>query len=341
MGAFGERLRREREMRGITLEEIAAATKIGTRNLKALEDENFKILPGGIFNKGFVRAYSRFLGINEEQAISDYLAACGELEQGPEVDAAQLLAQRETLEAESRAASRKAKQLHDLEVDGPSGFPWVALVGLVIIVALAWGGRVGYVKYKAHQERQAQIEREAQEQARLQAERAAAEQAAAQKAAAEQAALNAALTRTGSQADTGSPAASAQGMPGAAQSGLSVQGQQMSAKPTESKQQQPASPSASSAPQTTKQMTVLPGNFVLSVRARQKIWLSVTADGKNVMTGELEPSTKRDFQARDHITIKTGNAGGTDVALNGKVLPSLGAESQVRTVTINAEGIVQ
>ena len=81
MGSFGERLQREREMRGITLEEIADSTKIGTRSLRALEQENFDQLPGGIFNKGFVRAYARYLGIDEEQAVTDFLAAAGDPEQ--------------------------------------------------------------------------------------------------------------------------------------------------------------------------------------------------------------------------------------------------------------------
>lgn len=80
MGSFGERLQREREMRGITLEEIADSTKIGTRSLRALEQEDFDKLPGGIFNKGFVRAYARYLGIDEEQAVTDFLAAAGETE---------------------------------------------------------------------------------------------------------------------------------------------------------------------------------------------------------------------------------------------------------------------
>lgn len=75
MGSFGERLRREREMRGISIEEIAEATKIGSRNLRALEEEHFDQLPGGIFNKGFVRAYSKYLGLDEEQAVADYVAA--------------------------------------------------------------------------------------------------------------------------------------------------------------------------------------------------------------------------------------------------------------------------
>ncbi len=79
MGTFGERLQREREMRGIALEEIAEATKIGTRFLRALEEQDFKKLPGGIFNKGFVRSYARYLGIDEDEAVADYEAAIGEI----------------------------------------------------------------------------------------------------------------------------------------------------------------------------------------------------------------------------------------------------------------------
>jgi cytoskeleton protein RodZ len=62
-------------MRGITLNEISESTKISRRHLESLETEDFESLPGGIFNKGFVRAYARFLGIDEDQAVADYAAA--------------------------------------------------------------------------------------------------------------------------------------------------------------------------------------------------------------------------------------------------------------------------
>jgi cytoskeleton protein RodZ len=77
VGAFGARLKQERERRGVTLDEIAQGTKISTRFLRAIEDEHFEQLPGGIFNKGFIRAYARQLGVDEEQAVADYLAATG------------------------------------------------------------------------------------------------------------------------------------------------------------------------------------------------------------------------------------------------------------------------
>ena len=78
MGVFGDRLRREREMRGITLDEIAESTKISRRHLEALERDRFDQLPGGVFNKGFVKAYARFLGIDEDQAVTDYSLASNE-----------------------------------------------------------------------------------------------------------------------------------------------------------------------------------------------------------------------------------------------------------------------
>jgi hypothetical protein len=75
LGAFGEKLRKQRELRGIELDAISNTTKISTRLLRALEDEHFDQLPGGVFNKGFVRAYARQVGLNEDETIADYLAA--------------------------------------------------------------------------------------------------------------------------------------------------------------------------------------------------------------------------------------------------------------------------
>lgn len=75
---FGEHLRREREMRGISLDEICSATRIGTRFLEALENEQWDQLPGGIFNRGFVRAVAHHLGLNEESLLAEYTIATGD-----------------------------------------------------------------------------------------------------------------------------------------------------------------------------------------------------------------------------------------------------------------------
>jgi cytoskeletal protein RodZ len=78
VGTFGEKLRRQREHRGLTLDAISTSTKISTRMLSAIEDERFDQLPGGVFNKGFVRAYARQVGLGEEETVNDYLYALAE-----------------------------------------------------------------------------------------------------------------------------------------------------------------------------------------------------------------------------------------------------------------------
>jgi len=59
-------------MRGVSLGEIAAATRIATRFLEALEQERWDQLPGGAFNRGFIRSVARFLGIDEDDLIAEY-----------------------------------------------------------------------------------------------------------------------------------------------------------------------------------------------------------------------------------------------------------------------------
>jgi cytoskeleton protein RodZ len=82
-GTFGESLKREREMRGVTLEEITAATRIATRFLQAIENEQWEQLPGGVFNRGFVRAVARYLGLDEENIVAEYTLAVGDRQSVP------------------------------------------------------------------------------------------------------------------------------------------------------------------------------------------------------------------------------------------------------------------
>ena len=77
-GTFGDSLKREREMRGVSLDEISAATRIATRFLQAIENEQWDQLPGGVFNRGFVRAVARYLGLDEENIVAEYALAVGD-----------------------------------------------------------------------------------------------------------------------------------------------------------------------------------------------------------------------------------------------------------------------
>ncbi len=77
-GTFGERLKRERELREVPLNEIANSTRISLKFLEALENEQWEKLPGGVFGHGFVRTIARYLGLSEEDLLSEYDMARGE-----------------------------------------------------------------------------------------------------------------------------------------------------------------------------------------------------------------------------------------------------------------------
>jgi cytoskeleton protein RodZ len=75
MGSFGEDLRMERVSRGVALDQITAVTKISQRHLVALEQESFRLLPGGILSKGIVRGYASALGLDQQDWTERFLKA--------------------------------------------------------------------------------------------------------------------------------------------------------------------------------------------------------------------------------------------------------------------------
>ncbi|MGA7292058.1 MAG: RodZ domain-containing protein [Terriglobales bacterium] len=138
MPSFGEKLKQEREKRKITLEQISVSTKIGTRMLQALEEDKFNQLPGGIFNKGFVRAYSRFVGLDEDQTVADYLQASGDAppvqpEPGARADAAHEHDQtvRENLRENQDRSARPESRASERQL------PWGLFAAGLLVIALA------------------------------------------------------------------------------------------------------------------------------------------------------------------------------------------------------------
>jgi len=125
-GTFGERLKRERELREVTLDEVSKSTRISARFLHALENEDWSRLPGGVFGRGFVRTIARYLGLSEESLLAEYDLARGEgLPAAPP-------------KPEERIPSP------------PKWIPVVAvLVILLLLIGLILGGLYGWRKIKA------------------------------------------------------------------------------------------------------------------------------------------------------------------------------------------------
>ena len=84
MASLGQDLKRERELRGISLKEISSSTKISLRFLQALEEDRLDILPGNFFIKAILRTYAKFIGLEEDYVLNKYYEASLELEQSQE-----------------------------------------------------------------------------------------------------------------------------------------------------------------------------------------------------------------------------------------------------------------
>ncbi len=139
MSSFGESLKRERELRQIPLREIAEATKINLRYLEALERNDFRHLPGGVFNKGFVRAYAQHIGIDPEAMVDAYLEEIREQEM-----------RGQARERERRVAARSSAPAQGEQTEGGGSRPAGrrALAGIAVIAILALLGAAGWAGWR-------------------------------------------------------------------------------------------------------------------------------------------------------------------------------------------------
>lgn len=72
MGSIGESLRAAREAKGLSLQQAEEDTKIRKRYLEALEDEDYDIIPGRVYAKGFLRNYAMYLGLNPDEILMEF-----------------------------------------------------------------------------------------------------------------------------------------------------------------------------------------------------------------------------------------------------------------------------
>ena len=311
MPAFGENLRREREMRGVSLEEISAATKISLRFLDAIEREEFNILPGGIFSRSFIRSYARYLGLDEERVVAEYqLAARPQVEfdlhrLSPGAGAgkrttltplkATLLAM--ILLAGGYALFRYSTRMSEVPVPPPP--PPVAETPKSpapssVPVPLASG------------------------------DVSVAPGVLPEAGAATPATAPGTATPSGAPAVPGTTAA-----PGTAThpEGATAPGAN------------PAAASTAQTPTTPVTNPGLNGDLVLQVAATDRTWVAVDADGKTVLQGVVEPNDVKTVKAHKSFDVTTGNAQSTILTLNGETLKPLGRRGEVKSVHLTRDDL--
>jgi cytoskeletal protein RodZ len=84
MASLGQELKKQRESRNISIDEMASSTKIVGRYLEALEQDRFDAMPGGFFINGIVRTYAKYVGLDEDDILAKYKAA-GAFEEPPKM----------------------------------------------------------------------------------------------------------------------------------------------------------------------------------------------------------------------------------------------------------------
>ncbi|MCA2967208.1 MAG: DUF4115 domain-containing protein [Acidobacteriaceae bacterium] len=279
MASLGQRLRDERLRQGRDIGPIADDLRIGSRYLEAIESEQWDLLPGGFFNRSFVRQYAQALGLNGQQFESEYSAIAG-ANAGVDLQAigaardprARLLAERRLISI--APVTDKPTSFFD----GRTGLAVAALVVLIAgggLVSLLWDNLRGSETARA--------------------------------AVADRPALQPVV-----------PA-------------------------------QPAAPAAPAAevpvsPVTTAAAAPGPESFVegvisLNIAATEKTWLEVTADGKRIFMGVLEPGQSQSMRTSESARMVVGNAGGITVQKAGRDIGPIGPRGQVRVVHLTKDQV--
>ena len=346
MPSFGEKLKLEREKRKVTLEQISVSTKIGIRMLRALEEDQFNQLPGGIFNKGFVRAYSRVLGLDEDQTVAEYLQASG--------DAALVSVDASShdpslsgglphgLSHNDRAVDATRPDQHrdqhkEAEADGKirrleagsklSGqqLPWGIFAALLLIVALALSLWSRYERASSKPASQSTPRVDESSQPSLQSSGGESGAVAGQLSSPpSNPTSNVRLPEaSGKDRGTGSSSTTVTAVP------------------------KPESPANSavvghSVGHNSDSATIVStpaGELSLVIQAREESWITITSDGKTVSSELLPAGGELTVHGRQQITVKAGNAGGIEFQFNGKKIAAVGQSGEVKTITFGPQGI--
>jgi cytoskeleton protein RodZ len=327
MGSFGERMQREREMRRITIEEIAESTKIGSRMLRALEDEDFDKLPGGIFNKGFVRAYTKYLGIDEEQAVADFEKAVEDRKRRSAEKASPL--QPELFSVNGRPAkvvniyAAAASQSDEVQPE-PDQLQGFLVAGVVLVILLGIGG-LGYKYWSEHRQNKT-------------TEPVATEPAPA-KASAPAPEVQPPVTQS-----TNNTTAPTDEKSTAQQIAAPSQTTPAVTQPANQAPIQVANPATNQATSQSQAASSSSPEFApvaLQVNANSQTWIQVKADGKTVLEGIFSSGAKREFDAQKELVIKLGNAEAVELAFKGQKLPQFPSGTKTKTLTFTPQGLKQ
>ena len=293
---FGQRLKKQREEKGLTLEEIANKTRIPVRNLKALETGDEAHLPASVYIKGFLRAYARELGLDEHKLVDEYNSIFGF----------------ETDKFKMRVPVTPKQNSYKLPV---------FVIALFLVAILVVGG---YYFFKSPGESVLQTppppvtDKKAVE-AEKQAESIPAVPPETSKP----------VEATGQATEPPRPE---QTLP-APEGSISTTNQK--AQPEASKETKIAGATPASH-LLHQELPPAPeaGPHTLKINALQETWLQIFIDDQEGRQYLLKPGQSVSWQAKKYFKLKIGNAGGVKLVFDNEALPPLGEPGEVKELRL-------
>jgi cytoskeleton protein RodZ len=312
MPTLGQRLREEREKRGLTIEEIAAKTRIHAHYFVAIEEGDRAALPGGFFYRSFIRQYARLLELPDEAYASELTR---DLEQ----------------ETASVAALGTALPQRPIEVAPmPTGRvdaaeetrKWLVRGGALAIVLAVCSGVYGlWQHWKAQQESSANKVSSAIHERLADKPPEPVKQPESKPPEPQPQETKAEETKQPEQKPAQTPPAATKQEP------EPVRPTPATTTPTPQAAAAQAAPAAKPA-----------GAVRVSISASEATWVDVWQGEKQVYSNLVRPGEVKSFGSGENIRVRLGNAGGVEIEWNDKVIPPTGPRGQIRTVDFRPDG---
>jgi cytoskeleton protein RodZ len=296
MNELGQMLREAREAQGISLAEAEAQTRIRQKFIAAMEAEEWSLLPNDVTTRGFLRKYANYLGLEEEAVRQRFQSRAKTATPQPVIF---------PTPAEREADYRPIEM--DLSSPPQRTIPWGWIGAAVVLLALAGAALYIYFYQPNFVTNLLSLPRTLPNPSDV----IALEPTATPTATLEVNRVTATPRPTQEVALTPTPA------------------------PTEPQQPTPV-PSAAGATSVAEATavaetpTLRPAEqMTLDLAVLARSWVRIVVDNSLALEAVLEPGELRSWEAGDSIILRTGNAAGLQVILNGQTLPPLGGPSEV------------
>ncbi len=304
MSAFGDNLRHEREARSISLDDISGATKISVRLLRAIENEEFDRLPGGVFNVNFVRQYARHLGLDEDKIVGEFRRLSAPMVEAEDTP------QRAAIIPDDWSDRTASEYQWDRERQSRTRI-------IVTLVVAVLGLSAGLYLWLSG--------------------RKSPPVAAPGVSAPAAPTVPAPVATSVPDPMTEPPPAGPKPAPAVPVS-VSASAPATSASPVASP---PAAskPAADPTPVPAAPEAATDAAVRVEIRATDTVWVAATADGQMRFQGVLQPQQTRIVTAQLAVRLRVGDAAALALTLNGQPQPAVGAKGQVKTVVLTPQGM--